>query len=42
MIEQFVNQVYNCDYLQLLRVLPDESIDLVLSDPPYRAQLYNK
>lgn len=30
-----INRVYHCDALTLLRVLPDASVDLVLTDPPY-------
>lgn len=29
------NQVYCCDALELLKGLPDESVDLVLTSPPY-------
>ena len=31
-----VNRIYNADCLDILRELPDKSIDLVLTDPPYR------
>ena len=30
-----MNRVYHCDALTLLRALPDASVDLVLTDPPY-------
>ena len=29
------DQLYNEDYLKILKELPDNSIDLVLTDPPY-------
>jgi site-specific DNA-methyltransferase (adenine-specific) len=29
------NQIYCCDYLELLRQIPDNSVSLVLSDPPF-------
>ena len=31
-----VNRIYNADCLDILKELPDKSIDLVLTDPPYR------
>lgn len=30
-----INQVMNCDCLELMRMIPDKCIDLVLTDPPY-------
>jgi len=30
-----LNQVHNCDAIQSLKQLPDESIDLCVTDPPY-------
>ena len=30
-----LNRVYHCDALTLLRALPDESVDLIVTDPPY-------
>ena len=30
-----VNKIYNNDCLELMKQLPDKSIDLVLTDPPY-------
>jgi len=30
-----INKVHNLDYLELLSQIPDNSVDLVLSDPPY-------
>src|SRR5574344_2671037 len=30
-----VNKIYNADCLELMKQLPDECIDLVLTDPPY-------
>lgn len=35
MIEKYVNKIINADCLDILRELPDKSIDLVLTDPPY-------
>ena len=31
----FLNQITHGDCLKLLRQLPDESIDLIVTDPPY-------
>lgn len=36
-----VNKIYNADCLDILRELPDKSIDLVLTDPPYGINVYN-
>lgn len=33
--EQFLNQVYLGDVMDLLRQIPDQSVDLVLADPDY-------
>ena len=30
-----MNYIKNCDGIELLKQLPDKSIDLVLTDPPY-------
>lgn len=29
------NTIYNADCLDILRLMPDKSVDLVLTDPPY-------
>jgi site-specific DNA-methyltransferase (adenine-specific) len=30
-----INKIYNDDCLNILKQLPDKSIDLLLTDPPY-------
>ena len=30
-----INKIYNADCLELMKQIPDKSIDLVLTDPPY-------
>lgn len=30
-----VNKIYNIDVIEFMSTLPDESIDLVVTDPPY-------
>lgn len=30
-----INKIYNGDSRELLSLLPDESIDLIVTDPPY-------
>jgi site-specific DNA-methyltransferase (adenine-specific) len=37
-IEELQNRIVNADCLDILRQLPDKSIDLVLTDPPYGLQ----
>lgn len=34
-MDKYINQIINADCLDILRDLPDKSIDLVLTDPPY-------
>lgn len=34
--------IYNCDCLNLLKLIPDKSIDLILTDPPYNISQKNK
>lgn len=34
-MNKYINQIINADCLDILRELPDKSIDLVLTDPPY-------
>lgn len=34
-MEEYVNNVLNMDCLDLLKTLPDNSIDIVITDPPY-------
>jgi len=35
MIEDFVNQIHHGDCLKVLQDIPDKSIDLLVTDPPY-------
>lgn len=35
-----LNKIHNCDALELLKSMPDKSVDLILTDPPY--ELDNK
>lgn len=30
-----INQILNCDCLELIKMMPDKCVDLVLTDPPY-------
>ena len=34
-ISEFINKIHCCDCLDLMREMPDKSVDLVLTDPPY-------
>lgn len=37
-VEEFktkLNKIYCCDCLRGMAVIPDESIDLIITDPPY-------
>jgi DNA modification methylase len=35
MIEQYINKIINADCIDILKLLPSKSIDLILTDPPY-------
>lgn len=41
-IENFVNKVIHGDSLEVLKELPEDSIDMVFVDPPYNLQLPNR
>ena len=34
-MEQYINRIINADCLDILKQLPDNCVDLVLTDPPY-------
>ncbi|MBR1882874.1 MAG: site-specific DNA-methyltransferase, partial [Muribaculaceae bacterium] len=35
MMEQYINQIVNGDCMDVLKQLPNRSIDLVVTSPPY-------
>ena len=41
MIDKYINQIINADCMDILKELPDKSIDLVLTDPPYNISQKN-
>jgi site-specific DNA-methyltransferase (adenine-specific) len=34
-----LNRIYQMDCLEGMRLLPDESIDLIIADPPYNIEI---
>jgi DNA modification methylase len=34
-MEKYINQIINADCLEILKELPDKSVDFVMTDPPY-------
>ena len=42
MKSDFKNKIINGDSLKELRKIPDETFDLIFSDPPYNLQLKNE
>lgn len=34
-MEEMINKIINADCMDILKKLPDNSVDLVLTDPPY-------
>lgn len=41
-IETITNQIINDDCMEILKELPDKSIDLVLTDPPYKQEFHGR
>ena len=35
MLEEYLNKIINADCMEVLKKLPDNSIDLVVTSPPY-------
>ncbi len=42
MMLEFTNKTYNCDNRQIFDQLPDDSIDLIITDPPYKDYQSNR
>lgn len=38
--EDYINKIINGDCLEVMKGIPDKSIDLVLTDPPYEAEAH--
>lgn len=38
--EDFINKIINGDCLEVMKQIPDKSVDLVLTDPPYEAEAH--
>lgn len=34
-MEQYINKIIQGDCLEVMKKMPDKSVDLVLTDPPY-------
>jgi len=41
-MKEYLNKVHNCDCLELLKKLPDNSVDCIVTDPPYELGFMNK
>ena len=41
MLNNFINEIYNMECLKGLKLMPDSSVDLIITDPPYNVD-YNK
>ena len=39
MLEKFLNRIIQGDCVNILKKIPDNSIDLIFADPPYNLQL---
>lgn len=35
MLDEFINKIINADCMEVLKKLPEKSIDLVVTSPPY-------
>lgn len=40
--EQLLNRIYQMDCLELLKKMPDETVSLILTDPPYGISYQNQ
>ena len=40
--QNYVNQIIQGDCLEVLKGMPDSSIDLIVTDPPLRIQIYGQ
>lgn len=41
-MEEYLNKIINADCLDILKQLPDKSVDLVLTDPPYKQEFHDR
>ena len=41
MLEQYLNKIINADCMDILTKLPDKSIDVVVTSPPYNLKNSN-
>ena len=41
-IEELENKIINADCMDILKQLPDKSIDLILTDPPYKQEFHGR
>lgn len=41
-VKELENQIINADCMDILKQLPDKCVDLVLTDPPYGIERFNK
>ncbi len=39
MLNQYLNKIIKGDSIEVLKKLPDNSVDLIFADPPYNLQL---
>ena len=40
--KQFINQIIQGDCIEVMKTMPDKSVDLIFADPPYNLQLKNE
>ena len=40
--ERLINHVYQMDYLELMKQMPDETVSMILTDPPYGISYQNQ
>lgn len=41
-MEQYINKIINADCFDILKQLPDKSVDLVFTDVPYKQEFYGR
>lgn len=35
-MNNFTNKIYNCNCMDIMKQLPNESVNLIATDPPYK------
>lgn len=42
MLSQYLNKIIHADCMEILKQLPDKSVDCVFIDPPYKQEFHGR